>query len=109
MFLYQALRRKKALLSIENTGSDQRCFLYSVLAGILKETDYKYPDLAATDPLKYFPHMDEVDLSGVEFPVRIQDLPRIEKLNPNLTLNVLGMLYSIHNIGTKPANIYFTI
>ena len=103
----KALRRKKSLLSINN--QDQKCFLYSVLAGILDENEYKYKHLAATDPYKYYPHINDLNMTGISYPVAIKDLPRIERLNPQLTLNVLGMLYSVHNIGTKPANIYFTI
>merc|ERR1711936_437835 len=73
---------------IENTHSvvniqneDDKCFLYSVLAKL-------HPVEKNTERLtNYEPFLDEVKTDGISMPMRLQQIPKFEKMN-NLTINV---------------------
>lgn len=39
--------------------------------------------------INYVQHIDKLDFSGIEFPVKIRDIPKFEERN-NISINVCG-------------------
>ena len=70
------IMRKKAILSIKN--KDEKCFLWCVLR-------YLHPrdrnDFGLTDLKQY---ENSLNTKGIKFPVRVKDISKFEKLNPDL-------------------------
>ena len=78
------IMRKKAILSIKN--KDERCFLWCVLR-------YLHPrdrnEFRLTDLKQY---ENSLNTKGIKFPVRVKDISKFEKLNPDLPgINVFSV------------------
>jgi uncharacterized C2H2 Zn-finger protein len=73
------LTKKGGLINVQST--DNRCFLYSVLAGLHR--DLKNP----TDYKSYAPHLNEIVWE--EYPMSLTDIPRFERQN-NVRVHVYG-------------------
>ena len=78
------IMRKKAILSIKN--KDEKCFLWCVLR-------YLHPrdrnDFRLTDLKQY---ENSLNTKGIAFPVRVKDISKFEKLNPDLPgINVFSV------------------
>ena len=78
------LLRKQAVLNIQNLG-DNYCILYAILARIHPLTIVSNP----TRPQKYIKFMGELNYEGLEFSLKITDVPKLEKMNPDISINVL--------------------
>ncbi len=75
------LKGKQAIINIQN--DDDRCFMWSVLAA-------KHPTMRDRERVaNYQFHADELDFTGISFPVAVQDIPKFEAQN-NLSINVYG-------------------
>jgi len=76
------LAKKQAVVNVKNT-SDSKCFVWSVLAALHR---------GARDPNRlhnYRPHENTLNTSGLTFPMPIKDIPKFEKQNPSISINVL--------------------
>ena len=78
------IMRKKAIVSIRN--KDEKCFLWCVLR-------YLHPrdrnDFRLTDLKQY---ENSLNTKGIAFPVRLKDISKFEKLNPDLSgINVFSV------------------
>ena len=72
---------RQAIINVKN--DDDKCFLFSILA-------YLHPASDNTDkPRKYLPFMKELNVTGLNFPLRVQDVVKFESLNPSISVNVL--------------------
>ena len=72
---------KHSILNIR--CSDQRCFVYSVLAAFRR----------CSNPTRYTSYLDLVptlNLRGLSFPTKLSEIPKFEK-NNNVTINVFGL------------------
>ena len=76
----QKVKKMKSVLSIES--NDGKCFLYSVLAKLHPLTGWK-----AKRYIKYLDYVDEIDMCGVQFPIKLDDITKIEQAN-NLSISV---------------------
>ena len=75
------LKTKKAIINIKN--SDNKCFMWSVLAAL-------HPPSQHVDRLRqYQQFQDELDFTGIEFPVTIDKFGKFERQN-NISINVFG-------------------
>ena len=74
---------RKGLINIKN--EDQKCFLYCLLYHLNKDKIQKDPQHVS----KYKQYENTVDFTGINFPVAISDIPKIEK-NNNISVNVFG-------------------
>ena len=82
--LPKELHDKKAILNIQN--DDQKCFVWSVLAAL-------HPVNRKDQPHRlhhYRPFEGELNVNGIEFPVKVSDIPKFEKQNPALSINLFG-------------------
>ena len=78
------IMRKKAIINMEN--KDNKCFLWSILR-------YLHPvekhETRLTDIRKY---ENDLKFIGIDFPVKLKDLPKFENQNPNLPgINVFSV------------------
>ena len=77
----QWLSKKKCVVNVKN--SDSKCFLWSVLAA-------RHPAEHNPDQLsKYKPYENTLDISGLTFPLAVKDVPKFEKQNPSISVNIL--------------------
>ena len=73
------LANKHCLINVWNR--DNKCFVWSVLASL-------YPVFANQNRVSnYRPHVDKLCLDGLEFPLKLRDVPRFETLNPTIAMN----------------------
>ena len=68
------VKKMRSVLNI--TNSDDKCFLYCLLAKLYPATG-KNRDRHTS----YIKHVDAINMGNVKFPVRIKDIRKIEKLN----------------------------
>ena len=78
------IMRKKAIINMEN--KDNKCFLWSILR-------YLHPiekhETRLTDIRKY---QNELNFKGIDFPVKLKNIPRFENQNPALPgINVFSV------------------
>ena len=67
------IKKMRSVLNV--TSSDDKCFLYCLLAKL-------YPTIGRTNTLiNYSEHVTKISMGNVEFPVKIKDIKKIEKLN----------------------------
>ena len=74
------LKNTQSVLNIKS--GDNKCFLYCLLAKL-----YPWNEKNAERYTKYLPYVDKVNMAGVEFPVKLSDISKIENLN-NLSISV---------------------
>ena len=79
--LPEYIRKKKAVINVEN--ADDKCFMWSLLAAL-------HPAERNSQRVsKYAGYVSELKLDGVEFPVQLKDITKIEMMN-GLAINVFG-------------------
>jgi len=71
------------IINIQNK-KDNKCFLWSILAKLFPVSDNK------ERVTKYREHEDKIIMDGIDYPVRIKDIPKVEKQN-NLSINVFAL------------------
>ena len=73
------LANKKAIINVKNT--DNECFKWAILSCL-------YPMNKNSERVtKYKTLIDELVFTGIDFPVKLNDIPKFEKLN-NISVNV---------------------
>ena len=75
------IKKKKAVINVQN--ADDKCFMWSLLAALHPAEPH------AERVSKYVDHVGELKFDGVEFPVELKDITKIEKMN-GLAINVFG-------------------
>ena len=75
------IMKKKSIINIQN--KDNKCFLWSILR-------YLHPiQKRLTDIRKY---ENDLNFKGIDFPVKLKDIPKFENQNPNLPgINVFSV------------------
>jgi hypothetical protein len=83
--LPKELANKKAIINPQNY--DQMCHMWAVLAAI-------HPAKKdACRITKYKMYTDELDYSGISFPVKVKDNDKFEELNRDIAINIFGYDY----------------
>ena len=73
----------KSIVNVKN--EDQACFKWAVLSAL-------HPaDHHAERIIHYKPFEEELNFTGIEFPVTIDQISKFEKLNPNISVTILGI------------------
>ena len=72
----------KGVLNIQNLNDDC-CFLWCVLAHIHRVDKHAY------EVYNYRKYFNELDISGLHFPLKYSDTAKFETLNPTVSVNVL--------------------
>ena len=76
----------KSIINIKN--NDQYCFLWCILAQLYPVENHK--DRIS----KYIIHLNKLNLKGLEFPMKVKDIPKFENLN-NLNINVFELTVNV--------------
>lgn len=82
--LPKQLEDKKAVLNIQN--DDEKCFLWSVLASL-------HPVSRRDQPHRlhhYKQYVNELNVGGIEFPMRVNQIAKFERQNTTISVNVFG-------------------
>ena len=82
------LKSKKAIINMQN--EDNKCFMWSVLRALNPKDKNAF---RIDEDLKS--KQDTINMNGIKYPVKLQDINRFENLNPNISISVLG--YSDEN------------
>ena len=77
----KSIAGKHAIVNVQN--KDERCFLYSVLAALHPANDN------VSMSRQYKKYLSELKVDGLEFPLKVHDIPKFEKLNPDIAIHVL--------------------
>ncbi|KAK3711743.1 hypothetical protein QZH41_018479, partial [Actinostola sp. cb2023] len=86
------IKNKKAVLNVQN--EDLKCFLWSVLAA-------KHPIHWRDQPHRvnhYKPYESELNMAGIDFPVKIDQVKRFERQNPTISVSVFGYPEELHDL-----------
>ena len=86
MVIPKKVKDMKSVLSIQSP--DNKCFLYSVIAGLLNlENKLPNSDRHTCRYTRYLEHLHMVNESNLKYPIRIKDIHQFEELN-NLSIAV---------------------
>jgi len=77
-------KSSKGLINIKNFNDD-KCFLWSCLAGLRLPSHH--PERVAW----YKHRKNELNMSGMSFPVKVRDVSRFEKQNPTVSVSIFGL------------------
>ena len=73
----------KSMVNIKN--KDQKCFMWSVLAAL-------HPVNHNPQRVNHYePFEDELNVNGIDFPMTVDQIVKFEKLNPGISITVLGI------------------
>ena len=84
--LPEKYRNNKSIINIKN--DDQFCFLWCILAHLFPVEDHK------NRSSNYSMHVNKLNLEGLEFPMKVKDIPKFEKPN-NLNVNVFELTKTV--------------
>ena len=73
----------KSIVNVKN--DDQQCFKWAILAA-LHPADHHAERINHYQPFK-----EELNFTGIEFPVTVDQIGKFEKLNPDISITVLGI------------------
>lgn len=73
----------KSIVNVQN--EDQECFKWSVLAALHPANTH------AERVSNYQPFSEELNFTGINFPVTVDQISRFEKLNPGISVTVIGI------------------
>ncbi|KAG8196042.1 hypothetical protein JTE90_029011 [Oedothorax gibbosus] len=59
--------------------------MWSVLSALYPVTDHTYWTQ------DYEAHINSLDFTGLEFPIKLQDIAKFEKINKDISINVFGL------------------
>lgn len=76
------IKLKNACVNVKNM--DEQCFKWAVLSALHPAEQHSYRIS------KYIMYKDELDLTGIQFPVTLKDVHKFEKQN-NISINVYGL------------------
>ena len=74
------LKDKKAIINVKN--EDQKCLMWALLSALHPAKDNPHR-------VNKYMHFKELRFSGVDFPVPLSQMPKVQRLN-NLAINVFG-------------------
>ena len=91
--LPKKLIESKSVLNIQN--DDELCALWRILAHLFPK--YSASQRRKNKPSAYEEHRDEINTGDIQFPLRIRDIGKLERLN-NLSINVFSLDHKSHVI-----------
>ncbi|CAG7723689.1 unnamed protein product [Allacma fusca] len=79
------LTNKKAIINIQN--EDQACFAWAVIAALYPREYFQHPYRTSSYP----DYKEVLKFDGIEFPMKLSDIKKFEKINPLISINVFGV------------------
>ena len=81
-FLTTPRQFKNRLAPVNINNHDQKCFLWSILASIYPQRDNP------SRVTKYLPYENTLNITGIEYPVKRQQISKFEQQNVDVSVNV---------------------
>ena len=91
------IKNKKAVLNIEN--NDNKCHMWSILAALHPQKSH------AKRTSKYKEFINELRYDDIEFPFKITDCKKFEKLNEGISVNIYTYIFRDNKMELVPAYI----
>jgi len=82
-----------SIVNIQN--KDDKCFLWSVLAHL--HPVKIHPERVSN----YKPYENEINMKGIDYPFKINNLRKFEKQNPDIGINILGIDLNLEETNKK--------
>lgn len=80
MELPKSIKNKRAIVNIQNT--DNQCFKWAILSAL-------HPVNSNTNRLSQYERFkNDLDFTGIKFPMKLSDICIFEQLNPDISINV---------------------
>ncbi|XP_065223826.1 uncharacterized protein LOC135847991 [Planococcus citri] len=79
------LANKKAIINIQN--EDQACFAWAVISALYPREHFEHPYRTSSYP----DYKEVLKFDGIEFPMKLSDIKKFEKINPLISINVFGV------------------
>lgn len=76
------LANKHAIVNVKN--NDEKCFMWAVLSALHNKDIINNPERVK----KYEQYQDELNFTGIEFPMQVNHIDKFEKLNDSISINV---------------------
>jgi hypothetical protein len=93
--LPEVIQNKKAVINVQN--SDQKCFLWSVLAGL-------HPaEKDACRTSKYKAYESSLNMQGIEYPVSIEQIDLFETQNPGVAVSLYSLADDAQVVPERPS------
>lgn len=86
--LPKSIYARKAVINVKN--EDDQCFKWAILSAL--HPVESHPER----PAHYIKYQDELDFTGMSFPITLDAIPKFEQLN-NISVNVYGLDKKFHN------------
>jgi len=83
----------RTVINVKN--NDNRCFEWAILSALYPVAHGQHPDR----PASYEIYRGVLNFTGVSFPVKVSDVTKFERRNPDLSVNIFGWksgLYPLH-------------
>ena len=99
MPLPKKLKNKKAILNIQNR--DNQCLRWAICTALFTPRG----DMRRASS---YPTNDGLDFTGIDFPMPVSQIDKLERQNPNLALNMFGWekeQVTVHRISEKDGSI----
>lgn len=96
--LPNSIKMKKACVNVEN--NDNKCFMWAVLSALHPIHRHENPKRVS----KYTEYENELDFTGIDFPVQLRTIPKFEKQN-NISINVYILQMKKKKFNTVPVYI----
>lgn len=77
------IKKKNAIVNVRN--NDQKCFMWAILSAL--HTNVQYPNHMSS----YSAYENELNFTGINFPVDVKSIKKFEFLNPTISINVYGI------------------
>lgn len=85
------LLKKRAIINVKN--EDEMCFKWAVLSALFPTAGNSHRVTS------YYQYEEELDFTGIQFPMKISAIGKFEKMNDSISINV-------YHFDTKTKNVY---
>ena len=72
------------MINVKNK-SDQFCFQWAILSCLYPAKNHPYR------VSNYYQYRTTLNFDGIAFPVQVKDIPKFEKMNPEMSVNVISL------------------
>lgn len=84
--LPKILKNKRAIINLKNTGN--QCFKWSILAALHYNEVFARDKNSVNNAISYQEWIDELNLNGIDFPVRLNQINKFMEQNEQISINV---------------------
>ena len=95
------IKESKSVLNIQN--NDNLCALWCIIAHLFPKYRDSARNYRSNRPDVYEEHMNQIDTGDLQFPLRIRDIGKLERLN-NISVNVYSLDHKAHVIPIRISN-----